>query len=449
MLTRQASCRGPRSGVGIFSACLLLPVLLASIFAVARAPVAESARQFKLAGVKVIGSTRHKESEIVRATGLKLGQPITLDALKEAAGKLGTAGVFAELSYRYQTRGDALMAEFTVKDAAQFLPCAFENLVWFSKEELLNGLSSRVPLFDGSVPPGGAMLDAIASALVAMLEERSIHAQVQFTPKGRVGGPIEGLQFRVVGVAIPVRKIEFTGVQKIDRALLQEAARPLMDKDFEASFIKDFANGAIARVYLRQGYLRAQFGDPVPQLMQADEPRNSVLLIIPVTEGEQYRLKGIGWSGESAIPYRDLANNLRLAPGSPVDAVQLEQDVLSLPLLFHPKGYLHADARWEAILDDATHTAAYQIQINQGDLYRLGKLEITGLDDAHVRSLEKLCRLRAGDPYDSTYWNTFFQEIVSYLPPNASGWKVGRQETFHSDAKTVDVRLTFASRASR
>jgi outer membrane protein insertion porin family len=415
----------------------------------ARALPAQSARQFKLAGVKVIGSTRYQESEIVRAAGLTLAQGITLDALKEAAGRLGTAGAFAEVSYRYQTQGDALTAEFTVKDAAQLLPCSFENFVWFSKEELLNGLSSRVPLFEGRVPLGGTMSDNVSSGLVAMLEERGIHAQVQSTPLGRVGGPVVGMQFKAVGVTIPVRKIEFTGVQKIDPTLLQEAARPLMDKDFEASYIRGFSNGGIARVYQQQGYLKAQFGDPVPQLMQGDAPPNSVLVTIPVTEGELYRLKGINWSGESAIPYPGLAKTITVAVGSPVNAVQLEQDVLALPLLFHPKGYIEADVKWKAILDDATHTAAYQIQINQGDLYRLGKVEITGLDEAHVRSLEKLCRLHTGDPYDSGYWNTFLQQSAPYLPPSASGWKAGWQVTFHKDTKTVDVKVIFAPGARR
>lgn len=149
------------------------------------------------------------------------------------------------------------------------------------------------------------------------------------------------------------------------------------------------------------------------------------------------------------FPYKDLDKSIRLVPGNVVDAVQLEQDVLALPMLFHGKGYLTADVKSKPILDDGTHTAVYQMQINQGDLYTLGKLEIAGLDDARVRSLEKLCRLRPGDPYDRSYWNTFLQQAGGSLPPNASGWKAGTQETIKADTKTVDVKLTFAPRASR
>jgi outer membrane protein assembly factor BamA len=257
------------------------------------------------------------------------------------------------------------------------------------------------------------------------------------------------MQFRVVGIPLPVLKVAFTGVQNVDPALLQEAARPLIGKDYEASFIEDFSNRGIGSVYRHHGYLKARFGHPVPQLLKGEGPANSVLITIPVSEGEEYKLKEIAWSGQSAIPYQDLEKTIRSARGSAVDAGQLEQDVLALPMLFHAKGYLNADVKMNATLDDSTLAAVYQLQIHQGDLYRLGKLEIAGLDDAHARSVEKACRLRTGDPYEPGYWSTLIQQVGRSLPPNASGWKASAQETTHGDTKTVDVILTFAPRASR
>lgn len=427
-----------------------LTVILALILLAAQSPLAaQNAGVFKLAGVSVTGSKRYDATEIARATGLKIAESLTVDSLKEAASKLASLGVFAQVNYRFETRGNTMTVVFTVEDAARFLPCTFGNFVWFSSQELREGLRSRVPLFDGYAPPGGAMLDLVSAALVAMLETRGIHAQVQFAPQGQVGGPIQGMQFQVVGVPMPVRKIEFTGVEKLDAALLQQAASPLLDKDYDASFTRDFSRAGVAAVYRQRGYLRADFGDPVPHLLPGDSTPNAVAVTIPVTEGEQYGLQEIAWSGDSAIPYGELAKSLHVAVGSPLNAVQLEQDIFSMLLLFHPKGYLMADMRPKAILDDASHSVVYQIQIRQGDLYRLGKLEIAGVDDAHARSLEQLSRLRPGDPYDMTYWNRFMQEVGRQLPPTASGWKLNPQQTIHADTKTVDVRLTLLPAASK
>lgn len=421
---------------GAFLAALLLLAPSASL--------AQGAGTLRLSGVTVVGSKRFKASDIAGATGLKVAEAVSLDALKEAADRLASWGLFSQVNYRYEAHGNTVAVVFTVEDAARFLPCTFENFVWFSPDELLQGVRSRVPLFDGSVPAGGKMLELISAQLGTMLESRGIHAQVQFEAQGPMGAPVQSIQFREVGVPTPIGKIEFTGVQKIDASLLQDAARPLLDKDYDASFTRDFSRGTIGAVYRQRGYLRAEFTAPVPHLLAGNPTPNSVMVTIPVSEGGQYRLRKVVWSGESAIPYNELAKSLHVAIGSPLDAVQLEQDVLSLILLFHPKGYLRADAKSNAILDDATHSVAYQIQIQQGDLFRLGRFEIAGLDEAHCRSLEKLSQLRPGDPYDATYWTGFLQEVGRKLPLWQAGWKLHTDETIHDDTKTVDVRFNFS-----
>jgi len=304
-------------------------------------------------------------------------------------------------------------------------------------------------LFDDQVPASGALLERVSSALEEMLRDRGVQAKVAFSPTGAAGGPVEAIQYRVTGLPIPVLRIDFTGVHKVDPALLQAVARPLIGKEYDASYIAAFSNAGIGLVYRQRGYLQARFGRPVPQLLKEDGSPNSVAITIPVSEGELFTLKEITWSGQSAIPYEELARKIRQRPGTPVDALQLEQDVLALPMLFHANGYLDADARMKPALDDSTHTVAYQIQINQGDLYRLGKLEIAGLDDGHMRSVEKMCRLDHGDPYEPGYWNSLIQQALPSLPRNASGWKASAKPTVHKDTRTVDVLLTFAPRASR
>jgi outer membrane protein insertion porin family len=429
---------------------VLKGVLTIFLLAAPSAFPAQSTGAFQLTGVTVVGSKRYDAAEIARATGLKVGDNLTPDALKDAASRIASWGIFTQVSYRYTTRGNTMTVEFTVADAARFLPCTFGNFVWYSPQELREGLRSRVPLFDGSTPPDGAMVDLISAALVAMLEARGIHGQVQATPLGPLGGPAQAIQFQVTGVPIPVRKIEFTGAEKVDAALLQDAASPLLNKDYDASYIRDFSRGAVAAVYRQRGYLRAGFGDPVPRLLTEDSTPNAVAVTIPVTEGEQYRLKEIAWAGDSAIPYTELAKSLHVAVGDPLNAVQLEQDVLGLLLLFHPKGYLMAGVTPKTVLDDASRSAVYQIQIRQGDLFRLGKLEIAGLDDARASSFQQLSRLRPGDPYDATYWGTYLQEVGRNLPKIAPGWIVGNPvQTIHADTKMVDVRFTFHPTGSK
>jgi hypothetical protein len=87
------------------SNCFLLSLLLVGILPALRPLVAEGGPRFKLVSVKVIGSTRYEESEIVRATGLKLAELVTPDTLKEAADRLGRRICGSQLPISHSGRG--------------------------------------------------------------------------------------------------------------------------------------------------------------------------------------------------------------------------------------------------------------------------------------------------------------------------------------------------------
>src|SRR5208282_2400684 len=129
----------PRGVANIYNNLKALCALAVLLLTASIPAPAQSSGTFRLVGLRVVGSKRYEASEIVRATGLKLSQNITSDGLKEAAGKLGALGIFSQVSYRYQTQGDAMTAEFTVQDAAGLLSCTFENFVWLTPKELTDG----------------------------------------------------------------------------------------------------------------------------------------------------------------------------------------------------------------------------------------------------------------------------------------------------------------------
>lgn len=312
----------------------------------------------------------------------------------------------------------------------------------------MQDLRSHVPLFQGYVRPSGTMLGRVEAQLRDMLEARGIHAQIQYAAQARLGGAVHGIEFMEVGVALPVRKFEFPGVKGIDVSLLQQAVHPLLNQNYDASFIRKFSQGALRRVYRQHGYLLAKFGAPVPHLLAGVVASNAVEVTIPVSEGEQYDLKAIKWSGQSTIPYTKLAKMLHMPVGRPVNAVKLHEEVLGMLPLYHNRGYFVANVTPTAVLDTKTHTAVYQIQVHQGALYRMGTLEIAGVDASHARLLKRLCRLRRGDPYRADYWKKFLKKALHHLPPSSSGWRVRTVQKVHNSTKTVNVHLIFSPEAS-
>ncbi|HZD07855.1 MAG TPA: hypothetical protein VE176_06375, partial [Candidatus Limnocylindrales bacterium] len=74
-----------------------------------------------------------------------------------------------------------------------------------------------------------------------------------------------------------------------------------------------------------------------------------------------------------------------------------------------------------------------------GDLYRMGKLEIEGVEPEQAHKLEQIWKLAEGQPYDATYVHRFIADTVVKVPGHKWDWKMFEQ--IDDPQKTVNVRL--------
>ena len=54
-----------------------------------------------------------------------------------------------------------------------------------------------------------------------------------------------------------------------------------------------------------------------------------VTIDVSVNEGDQYRLAGFSWSGNTLIPSDELSKRITVKTGDPVDALQLDRDLVA------------------------------------------------------------------------------------------------------------------------
>src|SRR6185437_11616204 len=173
-----------------------LPVLLWSAVAMGQT-TGKTPISYKLLSIRVKGLQHFAESDVVSASGLRLGQFAGEEDFKQAAQRLGETGLFSQLnySYKYSTQGCDL--ELQVAENDHLVPIVFDNFVWFSDNELLRMLHDRVPLFDGRVPGGGHLTDQIADALESILEEHKIGGRIEYMASGPLNGGIESYDYKV------------------------------------------------------------------------------------------------------------------------------------------------------------------------------------------------------------------------------------------------------------
>ena len=164
--------------------------------------------------------------------------------------------------------------------------------------------------------------------------------------------------------------------------------------------------------------------------------------LLPVTPGKQYLVSGVTWKGTSAVTSAEASSLFHLAEGKPANAVQLARDTESLIKLYRSRGYMAAQVKPDSQMNDEKSTVRYDLNITEGDLYKMGELEILGLDTKSHDRVRDAWKLREGDPYNADYTRKFLDETTPLLPRGAQ-YSIRINEEVNAKDKTVDVTIHF------
>lgn len=437
------------------------PLLAAS--ARSGAPTQASTTQMSVSGrpliaVKVIGSKRFSEEAIAAASGLQIGTPVVEDDFKKAVRRLGEEGTFTDsIAYTYSYSSAGIKLELHVTDAAKFVPARFEDFVWFSDAEILRRLKEHIPLFTGELPVTGRMPDEASDVLQAMLVENAIPGHVDYVRVGKENGPVEAISYKVSDVLIRVRKVEFNGAGADELPALEAAAESVHNVEYSRTRLQLLVQQKLLPVYQARGYLKAVFSDPEPKAVQQpsaetiqEGPRNQTVVDVSfvVTPGQQYKLKGLEWSGNQEIPTDTLQKIINMQPGKPANTVRLNEDLKTVQKLYGTRGFITATVKADAEFDESTSIVVIHLDVKEGAEYRMGELEFRGLDNGLTNKLRAAWKLRPGDVYDADYLGGYLPEARKLLPRNFD-WEVSPHVTANVRDKTVDVDLIYSVKAPK
>ncbi len=445
--------------LNVFTRCLLcLSLLGATAIAPKKAPSNKAApiETTKLVALKVTGTERYSDKEILAASGLQVGQPAADGDFKEAAQRLGDSGLFSEVAYSFTSSGDTVKLELKLADTdtSKLVPAQFDNFVWFTDNELRAALQRRVPLFKQLLPLSGSLTDRVSEALQAILSEKNLPGRVDYIREGQdqSGGPLVGIEYRVEEVSIRIHDFDFPGASPEQTAWLKAAAHRAIGTSYERSAVAAVAKFDLLPVYLQRGYLQAAFGSSDARVITQNPPAADaqgpaevrseleVDAIVPAVPGKVYLTSGVDWKGNSAITTSALAPLVQLTTGLPADAVRLPIDLEKVEKLYRSRGYMAVRIKPNPEFDEKRSTVHYDLNVAEGDLYRMGELEITGLDTQAKARMVEAWTLREGQPYNADYSLKFLSDNRQIIP---RGVQATIQETPDAKDKTVDVEIRF------
>ena len=400
---------------------------------------------YRLAAIEVKGLSHLHHDQIITASGLKVGEFQKQSDFEEALDRLGKTGLFTHLSYTYQCAEMGCRLQFEVTENEQLVPVLFDNLVWFSDGELLAMLKSRVSLFSGQLPLAGNLADQVSQALNDIVHEEKITGEISYRHASIEDRLVDSYIYRLEHHPVLIRSVDFPGAAPGEVEALQTAAKPFLGHEYLRSQTASQALSKLLTVYLNRGYLKAKFGDASPTVVE-EGAQTWINLRFPVTPGTAYRLSSLEWSGNAVFPASKLQELVRLKIGEPVNAGELEADLADVEKLYGTKGYLFARVYPSSTVEDAQQSVSYQLNVSEGDLYRMGDLLLDGLDSDATKKIVAQWQIKKGAPYDNSYLGKFFRLIYRDVGLRLP-YDVVPKQSIDSRNKTVSVALHFVPKS--
>ncbi len=213
--------------------------------------------------------------------------------------------------------------------------------------------------------------------------------------------------------------------------------REILDIDLER--IKDY--------YYSHGYLEVTVGEPQISFNKPDRrPRdrayewfkgifwkkNMIAVTIPISEGEQYRVAGIDFKGNTAIPEKILKAALNSQEDEVFSSEKIRADIQTLSRLFGEKGFAFASISPLTDLNRSDRTVHLTWNISEGQRVFVGEVNITGNLRTRDTVIRREMRFNEGDQYNIAkidrskvrIRNTGFFEDVQVLTNRRPGEQV-------------------------
>lgn len=368
----------------------------------------------KLAKVSIHGSPRYSEEAIVAATALAVGQSISRDEMQAAADRLSSLGLFQNVRYNFRSQKENVEVVFQLEDAPLY-PVFYDNFPWFTDDEINAAIKQTAPLFNGMVPAGGSVLAAATDTLQKLLPTRKVEGKIQRELIGQITSDGMMMRFVIEGPSLKVGAVQFQHPLAAADARVRVQAQELVGKPYSRFAVELFVNEHVRPLYDERGHLRAQYGRPMARFTgDPNKPLpDDVLVLVGIEPGGIYRWGGITWQGNAAFGPAALNAFVQLPAGEPANGTKILQLWQRIGEEYGRRGYIEVKLTPKPRYDETQLRVHYDVQVDEGDVYRMGELVITGLSALAKRKLTEAWTIEKGSTFNRTYLMEFLASCES------------------------------------
>lgn len=364
--------------------------------------------------VVVRGNRRIDSAAILNAVSSKAGERLDSDRTDADIRSIFNLGQFRDVQVSTEPGSAGLVLVFSVVEKPIIREVRFEGNEALKQEKLLEGLPIRRNAVFSQKD-----LDAAVLKLTKQYQDEGYYL-VQVQPRVEQRSDTEYLvTLQIVeGNKIRISTIRFEGNTAFSprklRGVIETSEEWFMSWLTGAGTYKEevLRNDAllIADHYMNNGYINVKVGEPKVKL---SEDRESLEVLVSITEGDQYRIGSIAFSGDVLYPEAEIRKKLKSEVGEVFSRKNLREDIGTLTDMTADKGYAFNNVNPLTKQDQEKKQLELTFDVEKGDLVYIERITVAGNGKTRDKVVRREMRLLEGELYSATGFKRSKQNLMN------------------------------------
>ncbi|MFZ6008079.1 MAG: outer membrane protein assembly factor BamA [Nitrospirota bacterium] len=361
-------------------------------------------------GVK--GLKRIEEGSIKAKVSQKIGEPLSQEKTTEDIKTIYKMGYFDDVKVEIEPFEGGIKVIFVVKEKPTIVKVEFQGNKKYKDEDL----KDKIALTPGAISDVTLINDNAVKLKKFYEDEGYYLAKVVPVVKKAEEGEVAVTYQIEESEKVKIKEIKIEGNKALSAGKIKGAMKTSERGLF--SFIlgggyykKDEMKADLERIkdlYYNNGYIKVTVGEPKIQLTADKE---GMRITIQVAEGEQFRVSSVELAGNKAFSEEELRKLIKLSPKTIFNKEILRKDVSAITDQYSNNGYALVVISPDLIPNEETKETRVVYRIDEGDKYKIGKIEISGNTKTRDKVIRREIRLDEGDTFNASALKRSYERL--------------------------------------
>jgi outer membrane protein assembly factor BamA len=243
---------------------------------------------------------------------------------------------------------------------------------------------------------------------------------------------------------VTVRNIVFENAALLSAQERRELTKRIRQDDDSPGDIANMAEERVREACQDNGYFKVRVSAVAQPVAGSAANRRYDIVIKVIDSGQRYWLREIHFIGLKTFSEAELLELMPIRPGEIFSRAKVVKGLEAVWQHFESAGYVNFTSIPNTEFDEADAGVRLHIDVDEGNLFRWGKLHITGLDTGKTQELMDRWEDMRGTPYSPKALRDFCARFFRPVPLDTDPVKYTKREV-NEKTGTVDISIAFVS----